>query len=78
MMKQKRNYVLTLAVLSSLAMPLSYAAAEEPAYPYLETVESTYNGKTFAKLLFMDQGYGIGYGEKPDDPGWLVDKATYK
>ncbi|WP_303840205.1 autotransporter domain-containing protein [Selenomonas ruminantium] len=77
-MRNKRNCILTAAVLSSLAMPLSYAAAEEPAYPYLETVESTYNGKTFAKLLFMDQGYGIGYGEKPDDPGWLVNKATYK
>ncbi|WP_295158866.1 autotransporter outer membrane beta-barrel domain-containing protein [Selenomonas sp. AE3005] len=77
-MKHKRNCVLTLAVLSSLAMPLSYAAAEEPAYPYLETVESTYNGKTFAKLLFMNLGYGIGDGEKTEAPGWLVNKATYK
>ncbi|WP_081798814.1 autotransporter domain-containing protein [Selenomonas sp. AE3005] len=77
-MKRKRNYVLTLAVLSSLVMPLSYAAVEEPVVPYRETRYTDYNGKHFADLKFMDEGYGIGDGAKPEDPGWLVNPATYR
>ncbi|MBQ5501961.1 MAG: autotransporter outer membrane beta-barrel domain-containing protein, partial [Selenomonas sp.] len=70
--------MLTLAVLSSLAMPLSYAAAEEPVVPYRETRYTDYNGKHFADLKFMAMGYGIGNGANPEDPGWLVNPATYQ
>ncbi|SFA90768.1 autotransporter outer membrane beta-barrel domain-containing protein [Selenomonas ruminantium] len=77
-MRNKRIWVLTLAVLSSLAMPLSYAAADEPAYPYRETRYTDYNGKHFADLKFMNDGCGIGDGKKPEDPGWLVNPATYR
>ncbi|MBE6084088.1 MAG: autotransporter domain-containing protein [Selenomonas ruminantium] len=78
-MRNKRNYVLTLAVLSSLAMPLSYAAADEPVVPYWETRYTDYNGKHFADLKFMNEGYGIGAGDLKtlDDPRWLVSPAKF-
>ncbi|SDZ78108.1 autotransporter outer membrane beta-barrel domain-containing protein [Selenomonas ruminantium] len=78
-MRNKGNWVLTLAVLSSLAMPLSYAAADEPVVPYRETRYTDYNGKYFADLKFMKDGCGIGNGpeDKLDDPGWLVSPAKF-
>ncbi|MBQ1461947.1 MAG: autotransporter outer membrane beta-barrel domain-containing protein, partial [Selenomonas sp.] len=63
---------MTLAVLSSLAMPLSYTAAAE-ADPYLATQYSDYNGKHFAELKFLKTNYGIGAGGDK----WLVDSPTY-
>ena len=77
-MRNKRNCILTAAVLSSLAMPLSYALAAEPATedPYLATEYSVYGRENFAELKFMKKDYGIGDGSKNKE-NWLVDPANY-
>ena len=69
-MKRQRLWGLTAAVLSGLAMPLTYGQA---ASPYLATEYSYYNGKPFAEIKFMAQNYGIGR-----DGSWLIDRPTYE
>ena len=69
-MKRQRLWGLTAAVLSGLAMPLTYGQA---ASPYLATEYSYYNGKPFAEIKFMAQNYGIGR-----DGSWLIEPPTYE
>ena len=68
-MKRQRLWGMTAAVLSGLAMPLTYGQA---ASPYLATEYSYYNGKPFAEIKFMAQNYGIGL-----DGIWLINPPAY-
>ena len=72
-MKRQRLWGLTAAVLSGLAMPLTYGQA---ASPYLATEYSYYNGMPFAEIKFMAKGYGIGRAGTDDD-SWLISPPTY-
>ena len=65
----KRIGALTIAVLSSLAMPITCAAEESP---YLATEYSYYQGTPFAELYFLRQGQGIG-----KDNRYLVVPSLY-
>ena len=68
-MKRKRIYALTVAVLSSLAMPLTCAAEDSP---YLATAYSYYQGTPFAEFYFLRQGQGIGKEKR-----YLVEPSLY-
>jgi len=73
-MKRQRFWGLTAAVLSGLAMPLTYGQA---ASPYLATEYSYYNGKPFAEIKFMALNYGIG-SAGTDGKSWLISPPTYE
>ncbi|SDZ78081.1 autotransporter outer membrane beta-barrel domain-containing protein [Selenomonas ruminantium] len=68
-MKRKRIYALTVAVLSSLAMPLTGAAEDSP---YLATAYSYYQGTPFAEFYFLREGQGIGKEKR-----YLVEPSLY-
>ncbi len=72
-MKRQRLWGLTAAVLSGLAMPLTYGQA---ASPYLATEYSYYNGMPFAEIKFMAKDYGIG-SAGAEGKSWLISPPTY-